>query len=105
MTYVVIGAVGVGGVLLLLLVIWSGQQMLRNPSSGSAGMDGLGGFADVFDPGRARADQDLKSKDHESEVMPSAEGKDRPAEIDHVTMKATIRMPRVSPGRPQPPKD
>jgi hypothetical protein len=93
-TYVVIGAVGVGGVLLLLLVIWSGQRMLRNPTSGSSGMDGLGGFGEIFDPGKARSDEDLKSKDHESTVVPAADGEDHPIQIDHNTMQVRIRRPR-----------
>ena len=94
MTYVVIGAVAAGGVLLLLLVIWSGQRMLRNPSSGGGGMNGFGGFTEIFDPGKARADEDLKSKDHESTVVPSADDDDRPIQIDHRTMQVRIRRPR-----------
>ena len=94
--YVVVGA---AGVLVLLLVVWAGHRMLRNPTgTGGGGSDGMGMFIDAFDPGRARADQDLKSKDHESEVMPSADGDGRPPEIDHLTMKARIR-------RPTPPQD
>ena len=89
--YVVFGA---AGLLLMLLVIWAGQRMLRNPTSGSAGMDGFGGLTEVFDPGRARADQDLKSKDHESEVVPSADGDDHPIQIDHKAMQVRIRRPK-----------
>ncbi|MDZ5623125.1 hypothetical protein [Nocardioides bizhenqiangii] len=96
MMYVVIGA---AGVVVLLLVVWAGHRMLRNPSgTGGGTSDGMGMFIDAFDPGRARADQDLKSKDHESEVTPSADGNDRPMAIDHITMRARIK-------RPTPPKD
>lgn len=98
--YVVIGAVGG---LVLLLVVWAGHRMLRNPTgTGGGTSDGMGMFIDAFDPGRARADQDLKSKDHESEVTPSADGDDsRPPEIDHLTMKARIRRPPPPVERPE----
>jgi len=89
MTYVVFGA---AGVLLLLLVIWAGHRMLRNPSGSGGGVaDGLGSFIDVFDPARARADQDLKSKENQGEIIPRPEDDDLPIRIDHVTMKALIR--------------
>ena len=96
--YVVLSA---GGLLVLLVVVWAGHRMLRNPTGTGAGAaDGMGIFIDAFDPGRARADQDLKSKDHESEVTPSADGNDRPPEIDHLTMRARIRRP-VPPKPPE----
>jgi hypothetical protein len=89
--YVVFGA---AGVLVLLLVVWAGHRMLRNPTGTSGGAaDGMGVFIDAFDPGRARADRDLKSKDHESEVTPSADGDDHPIQIDHRMMQARIRRP------------
>jgi hypothetical protein len=89
--YVVFGA---AGVLVLLLVVWAGHRMLRNPTGTSGGAaDGMGVFIDAFDPGRARADRDLKSKDHESEVTPSADGDDHPIQIDHRTMQARIKRP------------
>ncbi len=90
---------GAAGALLLLLVIWAGHRMLRNPAPNASGMgDGMGSFVDVFDPARGRADRDLKSKDNQGEVVPRPEGEDLPVTIDHVTMKARIR-------RPAPPKD
>jgi hypothetical protein len=97
--YVLFGA---AGVLVLLLVVWAGHRMLRNPTGTGGGVaDGMGVFIDAFDPGRARADQDLKSKDHEAEVMPSADGDDKRSEIDHLTMRARIRRPAT----PQPPSE
>ncbi|WP_183093448.1 hypothetical protein [Nocardioides stalactiti] len=98
MTYVVFGA---AGLLLLLLVVWSGHRMLRNPSPSSGGMsDGMGSFIDVFDPARARADQDLKSKDNQGEVIPRPEDDDLPITIDHVAMRAVIKrqnLPKAPP--------
>ena len=96
--YVVFGA---AGVLLLLLVVVAGHRMLRNPSPSSGGVvDGMGNFIDVFDPARARADRDLKSKDNQGEIVPRPEDDDLPIKIDHVTMRATIRRPT-----PKPPSD
>lgn len=93
--YVVFGA---AGVLLLVFVVWTGHRMLRNPTGTGGGIaDGMGVFVDAFDPGRARADRDLKSKDHESEVVPSADGDDHPIQIDHLTMQARIRRPAATP--------
>ena len=97
--YVVFGVVGV---LVLLLVIAAGHRMVRNPSPNSSGMgDGMGNFIDVFDPARARADRDLKSKDNQGEIIPRPEDDDVPIRIDHVTMRATIKRPTT----PQPPAD
>jgi hypothetical protein len=96
MMYVVFGA---AGVLLLLLVIWAGHRMLRNPSSSGGMADGLGSFIDVFDPARARADEDLKSKENQGEIIPRPEDDDLPIQIDHVAMRALIRRP-ASPKAP-----
>ncbi len=91
---------GAAGVLLLLLVVWAGHRMLRNPAGTGAGVaDGMGVFVDIFDPARARADRDLKSKDNETQVVPSPEGDDRAIQIDHVTMRARVRRPQT----PKPP--
>ena len=58
----------------------------------------MGVFIDVFDPARARADQDLKSKDNETQVVPSPSDDDHPIQIDHVTMQARIRRPKPPDG-------
>jgi len=85
---------GAAGVLVLLLVVWAGHRMLRNPTGASGGItDGMGSFIDVFDPARARADEDLKSKENQGEIMPLPEDDDHPIQIDHLTMRARIRRP------------
>jgi hypothetical protein len=87
--YVVIGA---AGVLLLILVVWAGHRMLRNPTGNGGGVaDGMGVFVDVFDPARARADRDLKSKDNETQVVPSPGGDGHPIQIDQASMQVRIR--------------
>ena len=96
MIHVVIGA---AGVVVLLLVVWAGHRMLRNPTGTGAGAaDGMGVFIDVFDPGRARADRDLKSKDNETQVVPSPSDEHHPIQIDHVAMQARIRRPKPPAG-------
>ena len=97
--YVVFGA---AGALLLVLVVWAGHRMLRNPTGTGAGVaDGMGVFVDVFDPARARADRDLKSKDNETQVVPSPGGDGHPIQIDAATMRAMIKRPAP----PKPPTD
>lgn len=97
--YVVFGA---AGVVLLLLVIWAGHRMLRNPTGTGGGVaDGMGVFVDVFDPARGRADRDLKSKDNETQVVPSPGGDGHPIQIDQTAMRARIKRP----GAPKPPPE
>ncbi len=103
---------GAAGVLVLCLVVWAGHRMVRNPAPNAGGMgDGLGSFIDVFDPARARADEDLKSKENQNEIVPRPEDDDdQPIRIDHRTMRAHIRRPAAPkppaadlPGRPDQP--
>ena len=91
---------GAAGVLVLGLVVWSGHRMVRNPAPNAGGIaDGLGSFNEVFDPGRARADQDLKSRDNQREIVPRPEDEDdHPFRIDHVTMRAHIKRPKPPQG-------
>ena len=71
------------GVLLLVLVVVSGNRVLRSDGPVSSGMaDGLGTFIDVFDPARARADRDLKSHDNQGAVTPNPDDDDRPVRVD-----------------------
>ena len=87
---------GAAGALLLLLVIWAGHRMLRNPAPSSGGMaDGMGSFIDIFDPARARADRDLKSKDNQGEIIPRPEDDDLPIPIENGSMIARIRRPKT----------
>ena len=98
-TYVLLVATGV---LVLCLVIWVGHSMVRNPAPNGGGIaDGLGTFNEVFDPARARADEDLKSKDNQREIVPMPEDEgDQPFRIDHLTMRAHIKRPAPSPAPP-----
>lgn len=88
---------GVAGLLLLGLVVWSGTRMVRTSTGGGGIADGLGNFNEVFDPARARADQDLKSKEHQGEVIPLPEDEERPVTVDLGSMRARIRRPAVKP--------
>ena len=71
------------GMLLLALVVFAGNRVLRSDSPVSSGMaDGLGSFIDVFDPARARADRDLKSHENQGAVTPNPDDDDRPVRVD-----------------------
>jgi hypothetical protein len=84
-----------GGALLLVLalVAWAGHRMLTGQRDGtsSATADALGNFIDVFDPARARADQDLQSKEHQGDVLPSPDDNDLPVHVDLDRGTARIR--------------
>jgi hypothetical protein len=87
-------AVGVGLVLVTGLVAWAGTRMLTAAGPRSSSMaDGLGSFIDVFDPARARADEDLRSRKHSGEVLPSPDDEDHPAwTVD--LHRNVVRIPR-----------
>jgi hypothetical protein len=75
-----------GGALLLVLalVAWAGHRMLTGDRDGASSTTAgaLGNFIDVFDPARARADQDLRSKEHQGDVLPSPDDADLPMRVD-----------------------
>jgi hypothetical protein len=94
------------GVLVLGLIVWAGHRMLTTGggAGGGGASDALGNFIDVFDPARSRADQDLKSKEHQGEVAPVPDDDDRPMVIDPVRMRVTVRRAAPTPpsGPPAP---
>jgi hypothetical protein len=87
--------VGVALALVAVLVLWAGHRMLTSEGPHSSGMaDGLGSFIDVFDPARARADDDLRSHKSMGEVLPSPDDEDHPVwkvDLHH----GTVRIPRA----------
>lgn len=88
----------VAGIVILGLIVWAGHRMLTTGAQGGGGSsNALGGFSDVFEPARARADDDLKSKENQLEVTPSPEDDDRPMVIDPVRMTVTVRKPAPTP--------
>jgi hypothetical protein len=82
------------GLLVGVLVVWSGHRMLLHRGShASATADALGSFIDVFDPARARADRDLESHENMGEVLPSPDDDDHPrwtVDLHH----GQVRIPR-----------
>jgi hypothetical protein len=84
------------GLLLLGLVVVAGTQMLRHHDGvASSGGNALGGFTDVFDPARGRAERDLESREHQGEVVPSPSDDDRPVKVD--LARGTVRIRRTRP--------
>lgn len=82
MTWVVFG---VAVVVVLGLIIAACNKALRSSRRGvSSGIgDGLGNFIDVFDPGQARAQRDLKHEEHKGPVTPSPDDEDDPVRLVH----------------------
>lgn len=82
-----------GGLVLFVLVVLAGNRVLRSGGAASSGMaDGLGSFIDVFDPARARADEDLKSHQNQGAVIPNLEDDEPPVVVDLVKKVARIRL-------------
>lgn len=96
MTGIVLGA---GALLMLVLVVWAGHRTLTrgDRSGGGATADAMGNFIDVFDPARARADRDLRSKEHQGPVVPSPDDDHLPVRVDLTTGRARVRRPRPRP--------
>ena len=73
-TLLVMGGAAVGMVLLTAVAVIRMQRSLDRPGGrhglGSVG-DAFGNFIDVFDPGQARAQRDLKHEEHKGPVTPS----------------------------------
>ena len=88
-------AVGAGTVVVLGLIMWLGHRMVTEERSGTSSGGGgvLGGFSDVFDPGRARAEHDLDSKEHQGELLPAPLDLDPPVHLDLDKGTARIRRP------------
>lgn len=93
---------GAAGVVVLALVVWAGTRMVRTSEGGGGVGNGMGTFVDVFDPARARADDDLKSKEHQGEVAPRPEDDDRPLTVDLSSMQVRVRRPAVRPAAAAP---
>ena len=75
-TLVVIGiAIVIVAVALPLLSRWM-QSPGARAAAGSGMADGLGNFIDVFDPGRARADRDLKDHHNSGPVTRTPDDED-----------------------------
>lgn len=71
---VVVGVLLVGG----LLVVWWGNRMVRNPGPEATSMgDGFGGLIEAFNPGHARAREELERQERQGPVTPTPDDDDR----------------------------
>jgi hypothetical protein len=84
-TLLVMGGAAVGMVLLTAAAVIRLQRSLDR-SGGRQGLgsfgDAFGNFIDVFDPGQARAQRDLKHEEHKGPVTPSPDDDD-PVRLVH----------------------
>lgn len=78
------------------LAVWFGHHSLSSGGPTSSGGNALGGF-DAFDPGRARMQEDLDSKETEGAQFPADDGDERPVRVDLHTGKVHIRKPTEPP--------
>jgi hypothetical protein len=92
----VILAVCVATVLLLGLIVWAGTRMVAHPDPEAVSVGGsLGTGLGVFDPGAARAADDLADHKNQTEVVPTPDEHD-----DHPIWKVdlhrgTVKIPRT----------
>ena len=82
--------------LMIALALWLGHRTLGAGGTTSSSGNAFGGF-DVFDPGRARAQDDLDSKETEGEALPAPNDEDVPVRVDLRTGKVHIRKPPPAP--------
>ena len=94
MVVVIAVAVGLG---LMLLAVWAGHNSLRNAGPSSGMGNALGGGLDVFDPGQGRMKEELDSKEHTREQLPSPEDDERPVRVDLRAGTIHIRKPPPNP--------
>jgi hypothetical protein len=89
-------AIAGGAVVVLGLIMWAGHRMVTEERSGSSSGGGgaLGGFTDIFDPARSRAEHDLDSKEHQGELMPAPLDLDLPVKIDLDSGTAKVKRPQ-----------
>jgi hypothetical protein len=98
------------GVAAMLLTAAAVVRMWRG-SGKPGGRDGLGSigdafgnFIDVFDPGQARAQRDLKHQQHQGPVTPSPDDENDPVRLlngpDGRPRAVRIRTPRPLPAQP-----
>lgn len=89
----VVLVVVIAAVALSALVFAAGHRLLTGQGPGGGGTaDALGGFIDVFDPARARADRDLESHKNMGEVLPSPDDDHPRWSVD--LQRGTVRIPR-----------
>lgn len=82
----------------LVVVVWSGNQMLRNPAPGAGTMGNAFGGFDVFDPGQGRAREELDRHEQQGPVTPTPDDdEDAPMRItrnpDGSPRQVRIRRP------------
>lgn len=90
----VIVAACVGAVLLLGFIVWIGTKMVAHPDPDAVSVGGsMGTGLGVFDPGAARAREDIDDHKNQTEVVPAPDGEDVPLwKVD--LRSGTVKIPR-----------
>ncbi|THV17720.1 hypothetical protein E9934_04400 [Nocardioides caeni] len=91
MTVVLLVAAGVA---LLVGVVVIGHRMIGSESATGTFTDGMGSFMNVFDPARERADDALRSKKTQGEMLPSPDDDHPPMTVDLARGVARLRRSR-----------
>lgn len=85
----------VGAVVVALgLVLWAGNRMLRDNDGPSAGGGNAFGGFEVFDPGQARGREELDSKRHEAQQLPTPGDDDHPVRVDLSAGTFQVKKPK-----------
>jgi hypothetical protein len=90
----VILAVCVASVLLLGVIVWMGTKMVAHPDPNAVSAGGsMGTGLGVFDPGAARAREDIDDHKNQTEIVPAPDGHDQPGwKVD--LRSGTVKIPR-----------
>ena len=91
----VILAVIVATVLLLGVIVWMGTKMVAHPDPNAVSAGGsMGTGLGVFDPGAARAREDIDDHKNQTEVVPSPDEDDSHPLWKVDLHRGTVRIPR-----------
>ncbi|WGL52796.1 hypothetical protein P5P86_03000 [Nocardioides sp. BP30] len=83
----------VAGLIAFGLIVRAGTRMVQHPDGSGGGVaHALGPLVEIFDPARARADQELESRRHQGSVSPTPEGDEPPVRVD--LKRGTVRIRR-----------
>jgi len=91
----VILAACVGTVLLLGVIVWLGTKMVAHPDPDAVSVGGsMGTGLGVFDPGAARAREEIDDHKNQTEVVPTPDEDDETPGWKVDLHRGTVKIPR-----------